>query len=131
MKNLLFPHSFQRIGWVVFAISMAIGGYILISEFDSSYTLNNIAIIGIIVGALLVTCSREKVEDEMTQHLRLNSLLVAMYINYAILIICSLFVYDFGFLHVMLYNMFTVLLIFMAVFRYNIWRAKKRADYEE
>ena len=131
MKNLLFPHRFQRIGWALFAISMVIGGYILISGNSYSYTLNNIAIIGIIVGAVLVTCSREKVEDEMTQHLRLNSLLVALYINYAVLILCSLLVYDLSFVTVMMYNMFTVLLIFMAVFRYNIWRAKKGADYEE
>ena len=67
----------------------------------------------------------------MTQHLRLNSLLVALYINYAVLILCSLLVYDLSFVTVMMYNMFTVLLIFMAVFRYNIWRAKKGADYEE
>ena len=120
MKNLLFPHRFQKIGWALFAICLAIGGYILISD-SYSYTLNNIAIIGIIVGAVLVTCSREKVEDEMTQHLRLNSLLVALYINYAVLILCSLLVYDLSFVTVMMYNMFTVLLIFMAVFRYNIY----------
>lgn len=130
MRTLLFPHSFQRIGWVIFAISAAIGAYILITDHTDSYLLNNIAIIGISIGAILATCSRENVEDEMTEQLRLNSLLIALYINYAILIVCSLVIYDLDFLQVMMYNMFTILLIFMVVFRWKIWQAKK-ASYNE
>lgn len=95
------------------------------------YVLNNIAIVGISIGVILVTCSREEDEDEMIQHLRLNSLLIALYVNYAILICCSLVIYDLAFLDVMLYNMFTILLIFMVVFRWKIWRAKKGADNEQ
>ena len=131
MKTLLFPHSFQRIGWVVFAISAAIGAYILFTDNTDSYLLNNIAIIGTCIGAILATCSRENVEDEMTGQIRLNSLLIALYINYAILIVCSLVIYDLDFLSVMLYNMFTILLIFMGVFRWKIWRVKKATENEQ
>ena len=131
MKTLLFPHSFQRIGWVVFAISAAIGAYILFTDNTDSYLLNNIAIIGTCIGAILATCSREEVEDEMTGQIRLNSLLTALYINYAILIVCSLLIYDLDFLSVMLYNMFTILLIFMVVFRWKIWRVKKATENEQ
>ena len=131
MKTLLFPHSFQRIGWVVFAISAAIGAYILFTDNTDSYLLNNIAIIGTCIGAILATCSRENIEDEMTGQIRLNSLLIALYINYAILIVCSLVIYDLDFLSVMLYNMFTILLIFMVVFRWKIWRVKKATENEQ
>lgn len=131
MKTLLFPHSFQRIGWVVFAISAAIGAYIMFTDNTDSYLLNNIAIIGTCIGAILATCSRENVEDEMTGQIRLNSLLIALYINYAILIVCSLVIYDLDFLSVMLYNMFTILLIFMVVFRWKIWRVKKATENEQ
>ena len=130
MKTLLFPHSFQRIGWVVFAISAAIGAYILFTDNTDSYLLNNIAIIGTCIGAILATCSREEVEVEMTGQIRLNSLLTALYINYAILIVCSLLIYDLDFLNVMLYNMFTILLIFMVVFRWKIWQVKKATENE-
>lgn len=130
MKTLLFPHSFQRIGWVVFAISAAIGAYILFTDNTDSYLFNNIAIIGTCIGAILATCSREEVEDEMTGQIRLNSLLTALYINYAILIVCSLLIYDLDFLSVMLYNMFTILLIFMVVFRWKIWQVKKATENE-
>lgn len=130
MKTLLFPHSFQRIGWIIFAISAAIGAYILFTDNTDSYLLNNIAIIGTSIGAILATCSREEVEDEMTGQMRLNSLLTALYINYAILIVCSLLIYDLDFLSVMLYNMFTILLIFMVVFRWKIWQVKKATENE-
>ena len=46
-------------------------------------------IISIIVGGILATCSREKIEDELMQQLRLSSLLVALYINYAALVVCA------------------------------------------
>ena len=126
MKTLLFPHSFQRIGWIIFAISAAIGAYILFTDNTDSYLFNNIAIIGTCIGAILATCSREEVTGQM----RLNSLLTALYINYAILIVCSLLIYDLDFLSVMLYNMFTILLIFMVVFRWKIWRVKKATENE-
>lgn len=130
MKTPLFLHSFQRIGWIVFAIGIALGVYAITKGFDGSYTLNNLTIISIIVGGILATCSREKIEDELTQQLRLSSLLVALYINYAALVVCALALYDLDFLNVMIYNMFTILLIFMVVFRWKIWRLKRGGDNE-
>ena len=130
MKTPLFPHRFQRVGWFIFAVGVALGAYSVIKGFNGSYLLNNITIISIIVGGLLATCSREKIEDEMTQQLRLNSLLTALYINYAALVVCALLLYDMDFLSVMIYNMFTPLLIFMVVFRWKIWRMKKAMQNE-
>ena len=131
MKTPLFPHSFQRVGWIIFAIGVALGAYSIFKGFDGSYIMNNVTIISIIVGGLFVTCSREKIEDEMTQQLRLSSLLTALYINYAALIVCALLVYDMDCLNVMIYNMVTILLIFMVVFRWKIWRMKKGAEDEK
>ena len=138
MKTMLFPHSFRRAGWIIFTLSAALGATIMLqdssgilpqsvaSQLDCySYTLNNIAIISTIIGAILVTCSREKIEDEMISSIRLNSLLTALYIHYAIIVAASLLVYDLEFLNVMLYGMFTILIIFMAVFRWRIWQMKK------
>lgn len=131
MKTLLFPHRFQKVGWVIFALAAALGVYICVTGFEASPALNNIAIIGIVVGGLLATCSREKVEDEMISHIRLNSLLIALYINYALLIVAALVVYDLDFLQVMIYQMFTILIVFMIVFRYQVWRTQKGAGNEE
>ena len=130
MKTLLFPYSFKKWGWCILAVGIAFGIYAMVADCGSSL-VNNIAIIGTISGAILATCSREKIEDEMVRQLRLNSLLVALYINYAVLIVCSLFVYGLDFLYVMIYNMFTILLIFMVVFRYRMWRLNKEMKDEE
>lgn len=131
MKTLLFPHRFQKVGWVIFSLAAALGIYLCFTGFEGSPTTNNIALIGIVVGGILATCSREKVEDEMISHIRLNSLLIALYINYALLIVAALTFYDWDFLQVMIYQMFTILLIFMVVFRYQVWRTQKGADDEE
>ena len=139
MKTLLFPHRFQKVGWVIFSLALALDITLMFEGFDldlfkgfyTGYIFNNIAIIGSVIGAILITCSKEKREDEMIAHIRLNSLLTALYINYALLIVAALAVYDLDFLNVMMYNMFTILLIFMAVLRYKIWRMKKGAEDEQ
>ena len=130
MKTLLFPYSFKKWGWLVLVVGVAFGIYAMVADYGSSL-VNNIAIIGTISGAILATCSREKIEDEMVRQLRLNSLLVALYISYAVLIVCSLFVYGLDFLYVMIYNMFTILFVFMVVFRYRMWQFNKEVKDEE
>lgn len=80
MKNFLFPHIFQPIGWIMFVLSLAIGVY---SFFGTSVFGAGIAetimidtsIIGTALGALFIVCSKERVEDEMTKSIRLTSLL--------------------------------------------------------
>ena len=131
MKTLLFPHSFQKWGWCIFAVGVIFGIYAMVTDYGASCLVNNIAIIGTVIGSVLVTCSREKIEDEMVRQLRLNSLLVALYINYTVLIVSSLLVYSLDFLYVMIYNMFTMLIIFMAVFRYRMWQFNKEVKDEE
>ena len=128
---MLFPHGFQKWGWCIFAVGVISGIYALVTDYGTGPLVNNIAIIGTVIGAMFVTCSREKIEDEMVRQLRLNSLLVALYISYAVLIVCSLFVYGLDFLYVMIYNMFTILFIFMIVFRYRMWHLNKEMKDEE
>lgn len=157
MKTLLFPHRFQKVGWVILAIALVVDLYVLIGwwhngnmvehhfrsgcsgactllgwlENYGSYVLNNVAIVGTVVGALLVCCSREKVEDEMIGAIRHNSLLVALYVNYGLLIVAALLLYDLDFLNVMLYGMFSILLIFLVVFRLWLRRVRKGGGDEE
>src|SRR5699024_10076420 len=72
-----------------------------------------------IIGGLMVSFSSERNEDEYIANLRLNSLLWAVLVNYLILLLMFLFIYGLGFLNVMVYNMFTVLIIFIAKFHYS------------
>ena len=52
-------------------------------------------------------------------------------INYALLIATALCTYDLSFLYVMIYNLLTMLLIFLAVFRWKLWRLKHAVADEE
>lgn len=158
--KLLLPNQFKKVGWIILIPSTLLGLYVIISDntfdflnvrvftiynksflFDSSETVrfgfighnltNTVAGILFIVGAMFVAFSREKSEDEFIAKIRLESLLWATYINYAILLFCFLFFYEYEFLYVMIFNMFTILIIFIIRFYYMLHRAKKSLSHEK
>jgi len=77
-----------------------------------------------IVGAFFIAFSKEKNEDEYIAKIRLESLLWATYVTFAIQILCLLFFYDFTFLKWMIINMFTILIVFIVRYNYIIYYSK-------
>ncbi|GAA5222438.1 hypothetical protein [Membranihabitans marinus] len=149
----LFPHSFKIIGWIVFIPSVLIGLWVLIKEIEPDFLdrsvfalfiddwdeerfmgvltnniLNEIMAVLVIVSGLLVAFSKEKYEDEYIAKIRLESLVWATYVNYGILLLAVIFVYDFSFFWVMIFNMFTILLFFIVRFHYLVWRINKNQE---
>jgi hypothetical protein len=136
----LFPHSFRLLGGLIFIPSLVLGLATLYAEFEWKFLTtsliqtdfpgqivdqnltNEVAGLGIIIGLMMIAFSREKVEDEMIGQLRLEALQWSVYANYLILAISMLTVFDEAFFSVMIYNMFTVLLVFIARFRWLIYR---------
>ncbi|MDE6865183.1 MAG: hypothetical protein K2I97_03020, partial [Alistipes sp.] len=98
---------------------------------DLETWLNNLLIIGILCGSLFITCSREKVEDEMIARIRLDALLFALYANTAVIVVAALATYGLAFVDVMIYNLFTLPLLFLVILRYRLWRLKKATRNEE
>ncbi|VAW16950.1 hypothetical protein MNBD_BACTEROID05-629 [hydrothermal vent metagenome] len=90
--------------------------------------LNEILGISMIVGSILVAFSKEKDEDEFISKIRLESLVWATYLNYAILFLAFIFVYDLSFLWVMIFNMFTILIFFIIRFNWQIRKFRKTAE---
>jgi hypothetical protein len=84
-----------------------------------------------IIGAMLVGFSREKSEDEFIAKLRLSSLLWAVSVNYILLLLAFMFIYGTPFLNVMVYNMFTVLILFVVRFNYLLYKNSKIAPDEK
>ncbi len=143
MKQLpLFPHSWQKIGYIILPFFLALGIAYLFFDYNipwlqykhnqSSiivFTENNftdeVAAVGMIISLLLIAFSKEKTEDEMIQFIRLESLHWAVYANYLVLVLCILFVYGGWFLQVMVWNMFTVLIIFIVRFKYLMFKNTK------
>ena len=154
-KIFLLPHSFKKVGWAILiptfiiglmmfvdgcngfptyllkGIDPASGLYRALVSYVMTGLLNNIAIIGISVGSLFVVCSREPIEDELITQVRLNSLLIALYLNTAFVVVSALCFYELDYLYVMIGNIFTVLLVFLIVYEVKLWRLKKSMEYEE
>ena len=87
---------------------------------DSLNFTDEIASIGLIVSLLFIAFSKEKIEDEWISQLRLESLQFAVYLNYAVLSLQILLVHNTAFFDIMVYNMFSVLLLFILRFRIMI-----------
>lgn len=154
--NYLFPNGFKKIGWFLF-ISSIILGILLITGLEIDFfnvrvfaitadpkllttkfftiTENNILdeIIGIllIIGALFIAFSKEKSEDEFIAKIRLESLVWATYVNYAILIFTIVFIYDLSFFFVLVLNMFTMLIFFVIRFNWALYKSKNQFEDEE
>jgi hypothetical protein len=69
--------------------------------------------------------SRQHNEDEFISTLRLESMQLAVYVNYAILLIANLFFFFADFLLVMVLNLGTIALFFVLRFSYILWRYNK------
>lgn len=132
----LFPHRYRMIGWVLFVPSLLLRVASVHGLFSLNFLTMEGAIIfrgtnnltdelaglGVIAGLLLIAFSKERVEDEMISRLRLEALQWSIYANYLILAVAILTIYDGAFLNVMIYNMFTVLLVFIGRFRWLLHR---------
>lgn len=157
LTNYLFPNRFKKLGWLLFIPSLI--GAILFSIYEPEFEFLNLKtfaifnddfftnkkffylienklideILGafIIIGGILVAFSKEKIEDEMVTKIRLESLVWATYVNYAILLLCIVFIYGMPFLSVMMYNMFTVLFFFILRFYWMIYKSSKAVDDEK
>lgn len=143
LTKILLPHKYQLIGWILFlpfASLLFAENYLSFGfswlEFEfaredgffgsskENFT-NELALVGVFISLFLIAFSREKEEDEYIQKLRLDSLLLACYVNTFILILGTLLFYGFGYLEFMGYNMFTIQLIFIARFRWVLYKQQK------
>jgi len=77
-----------------------------------------------ILGGLLIVFSREKVEDEFIARLRLQSFQWSFMINYILLFLLFFFIHGMEFLFVMVYHMFTILILFICRFHYLLYKNK-------
>ncbi len=135
MKTFLFPHTFRPIGWFVLVPTLILGILLLdgILSVDGSVEtiLTDTAIIGIALGSIFITCSRERIEDEMTSSIRLKALLTSLYTYIVFLVIWTLAVNGMAYLYVMAASLVMLPIIFVVRFRYEMHRYYKIKSDEE
>ncbi len=151
MTVTLLPNKFKTLGWLILLPAIFMGLFVIYNDYSvewlnvKTFTLINEnfgqktefftiietnltnTILGtlLIIGGLIVSFSKEKIEDEYISSLRLSSFMWAFFFNYIILLLSFLFVYGLSFLDIMVYNMFTVLIIFISRFHYLIQKDSK------
>ena len=157
-SRFLFSHKFKPLGWLLFLAGLVLGIILAVYEYDfPSWEVNVFPLIGdnsilssnpafewstnniadelasllLIVGGILVSFSKTKDEDEYIATVRMESLIWATYVNYAVLLFAIVFVFDMSFLNIMIYNMFTILFIFMIRFHYMLYKVKRAMRHEE
>lgn len=156
--HFLFPNQCKWLGWVLFVPSLAIAVYMTLAgqPFDESLNMNifavasdeflgksqffsviensvsdEILLAAIVVGGILVGFSKLKNEDELIAKIRYESLVWAVYFNFAVMLLATVFIYGMYYYRIMLANMFTVLLFFIIRFHVMIYRLNKAAGDEE
>lgn len=156
-NELLLPNKFKTIGWLLLIPATIAGTILSFTDFETNWLHTKVfamfsdeafglsrpfsfihvnvtnTIVGtvFIAGALLVGFSKEKKEDEFIAKLRLSSLLWAILVNYILLLFAFVFIYGTAFFTVMIYNMFTVMIIFIIRFNYILYKNSKIAAHEE
>ncbi|MFC4740408.1 hypothetical protein ACFO3U_10425 [Flavobacterium ponti] len=150
--RFLFPNQFKTLGWILFVPSLILGilysinneilkSFLKIKVFAIAETqlfnynsyfkfvendiIDELILIGLIIGGIFIGFSKLKNEDEYISKIRYESLVWATYLNYALIIIFTLFLYGFAYLSIVFYNLFTLLLFFIIRFHYTIYKLNK------
>ncbi|MCS4237312.1 hypothetical protein [Myroides odoratus] len=151
--KFLLPYSYKKVGWVILTCSTLLWLYLTLTGQDElsfletpvftvagSYFLTDDAafftviranitstLVGslFLIGGLLVVFSKERIEDEFIAKLRLQSFQWAFLINYILLFFTFVLIYGMEFFYVMIYNMFTMLILFIFRFHYLLLLHKK------
>jgi hypothetical protein len=84
--------------------------------------IDELIALGVLAGLIIAGFARLKNEDERTAHMRLEALQWALYGNTLILAFCIAVIHGSLFLNVMIYTMFTPLLIFVLRFHWLLWQ---------
>lgn len=153
----LLPHSYKKIGWLLLITGLVLGIWYLLRTPEYSFfstkmfaavgeealgknyffkiiennILDELIAIVAIIGALIVAFTKETIEDEFIQKMRLDSLMWATIISYAVLVLIILFVYDISFFTALLVNMLTIPIIFIARFKWLLHRSKIKTSHAE
>lgn len=156
--NYLFPHRFKVISGILFIVATLVMLYILLID-DSGFLNIDATVLAIInddffgrlhyfkimhndifdellisvfvISGLVFAFSKEKIEDEMTAKIRLESLVWSTYVNYILFFLSVWFVYGSIIYTVMMIALFTHLLFFIIRFNWKLYTFKHSADHEE
>lgn len=149
--NYLLPYRFKRVGTVMFIIFVVF--WILLNHFEnvlpevlvkvpalvydglsqykwfgivSNCIYDEIAMTGILVSLVFMALSKEKQEDEMIMHIRLQSMAWSIWVSSFIFLFGIIFIYELAFIYFTYFLFDLMLLIFVIRFNYQMYRLRTR-----
>jgi hypothetical protein len=156
--RFLFPHQFKTLGWIFFIPSLVLSIVTSIFDINTDQYLNiqvpaiyldqffgnkqyfqliknnivdELLVLGLIIGGILVGFAKLKVEDEMISKIRYESMVWAIYLNYLLIILFTIFTYGVSYLAILMYNTFTLLLFFIIRFQYMLYKLNRANQDDE
>lgn len=87
--------------------------------------IEEIAMLGLLVSLVFIGLSRERDEDEMTAHIRMQSFVWSTWATSIVLALGILFVYDLEFLTFMFLAMYLYLMLYAIKFNLAMYRERK------
>ncbi|SDD49990.1 hypothetical protein SAMN04488104_103340 [Algoriphagus faecimaris] len=140
ISKILLPHRFHWIGWALFIPSAILALLTLSFEFefewlelanvrtpelfvnaDENFT-NELAVVLLFLSLFFVAFSKEKKEDEYIQKIRLDSILFACYGYFILNIIGALLFYGLDYFAFILFNMYSIPVLFILRFRWIMFK---------
>ena len=87
-----------------------------------------IVLLLILLGLFMVAFSKEKDEDEQVKMIRLSSMYLSVFINTLGLALSFFFIFGLAFAEVMVLNLFSVLIIYLIIFRFKYYLFQKKGS---
>ena len=145
MKNkLLLPRICRPIGCIIFPLGAAwlLAGYVFNQKifpflgynikkgddlvnfiFSKNFSADfngELSILVTLFSLFMIAFSREKIEDEYVRSTRLHALQASVYVNFLLVTIASILFYSFSYVYVLQGNMYSILIIYILIFNYNL-----------
>lgn len=114
---LRFQHDFKP-QWLDLKVFVFYYSFFETKYFSFIYhnITDEIAGILLLCGLVFLCFSREKIETDTIQRIRLQSLMLSLYVNSVFLILSFLFIYGIGFLHILVINLFSPFFFYFLIF---------------
>ena len=157
MEAYLFPSRFKNISGLSFYLTNMIGVVVYFSgvSLDELLVIKVPAIINepiftnnkgiwiengildelitvvLIISGIIHSFSREKMEDEYISSIRLQALTWSIYVNYSLVILATLLIFEMAYFHVMVIHLFSLIFLFNLRFQLKLRAYYKSATDEE
>ena len=129
----MLQYKYKALGLLLAIPSLVIGYLVYFQNLElavlkvaeNQNLTDEVALTWVITSLFLIALSKEKKEDEYINALRLDSWIWAVKINFGLLLVATWSFYDEAFFDVLVYNTFSIPVLFLLKFNWTLNAAKR------